>query len=133
MNFQQYKDKKLSGNSELKREYLELKELRELNKKIGRSIREARVASELTQQKLAEILKTKQPSIAQIENGSSTVSIKFLLRLSEVLGSELTMSLKKPSKRDVTHTINLSQQNIDSNQRLRGSITSNTKSFVNSK
>lgn len=62
---------------------------RDLAWEIGLWILEGRVTKGITQEKLAKIVKTKQPSIARVENGSVLPSLRFLQKIAEALDLEL--------------------------------------------
>jgi len=60
--------------------------------KIGRNVKELRIKNGLTQKELAELLGTKQSSIARLENGNSGLpSDSFLKRIAEALDVSLTV------------------------------------------
>jgi transcriptional regulator with XRE-family HTH domain len=48
-----------------------------------------RIMRGLTQEQLAEMTGTKQPSIARLESGASTPSVSFLRKVAAALGSRL--------------------------------------------
>ena len=52
-----------------------------------------RIRRGLTQQQLAELVGTKQPSIARLESGKSEPTISFLRRVVEVLGGRLEVRI----------------------------------------
>ena len=52
-----------------------------------------RIERGLTQAQLAELVGTKQPSIARLERGDSEPSIAFLRRIAEALGARLEVNL----------------------------------------
>ena len=52
-----------------------------------------RIMRGLTQQQLAELVGTKQPSIARLESGKSEPSISFLRRVVEALGGRLEVRI----------------------------------------
>lgn len=52
--------------------------------KIGKRIKELREQAELSQQKLAEMLKLSRPAISQIENDDRKLSAEELIKLSEI-------------------------------------------------
>lgn len=56
---------------------------------VGEMIIEARIIKKLTQSQLAELVGTKQPSIARIENGSSLPSLSFLQKIADALNTRL--------------------------------------------
>jgi transcriptional regulator with XRE-family HTH domain len=48
-----------------------------------------RILRGLTQEQLAEMVGTKQPSIARLESGASTPTVSFLRRVAAALGSRV--------------------------------------------
>jgi len=52
-----------------------------------------RIMRGLTQQQLAELVGTKQPSIARLESGKSEPTISFLRRVVEALGGRLEVRI----------------------------------------
>lgn len=80
---------------DLKRELSKKAGYREAEKKnrisydIAKMVIEARLRRGLTQKELAELVGTKQPSIARIENGEGSSSNSFLERIAEALGTKL--------------------------------------------
>jgi transcriptional regulator with XRE-family HTH domain len=80
---------------DIKNELLKDKELRDAYNKIdikydiGKMVTDARIIRNITQKRLAEIVGTKQPSIARIERGSSLPSLSFLQKIAEALGTQL--------------------------------------------
>ena len=56
---------------------------------IGQMVLEARLLKGVTQQKLAEKLGTKQPSVARLENGQGLPSLTFLEKVARALGTHL--------------------------------------------
>ena len=56
---------------------------------IGQMILETRILKGITQKELAEMVGTKQPSIARIESGSSLPSLSFLKKIADALDTEL--------------------------------------------
>lgn len=53
-------------------------------------ISEARLRAGLTQDELAKLINTKQPSIARIESGASLPSLGFLKKIAVAIGTTLT-------------------------------------------
>jgi transcriptional regulator with XRE-family HTH domain len=80
---------------DIKEELLQDKKLREAYEKIdlahsiGKMITDARITRRLTQQALAKLVGTKQPSIARIEKGSYLPSLSFLEKIAEALNTQL--------------------------------------------
>jgi transcriptional regulator with XRE-family HTH domain len=54
-------------------------------KEFGKKIKLARVESDLTQDQLAEKIKTKQKNISRYETGASMPSIETLIKIASVL------------------------------------------------
>lgn len=87
--------------------------------KIGRNVKELRIKNKLTQKELANLLGTKQSSIARLENGNSGLpSDSFLKRIAEALNTSLTIPtfLDKTKNEDCvdtqTVTVNFLQKNV---------------------
>lgn len=54
---------------------------------------QSRVRKGITQEKLAQQMKTKQSSISRLESGTANPSLNFLKRLAEALDSRLEIRL----------------------------------------
>lgn len=67
----------------------------ELEYRIAREIIFQRVKKKLTQQELAQRLRTRQSVISRVENAKTIPSLSFLKRLAHVFGSELSISFTK--------------------------------------
>ncbi|MCX6056499.1 MAG: helix-turn-helix transcriptional regulator [Chloroflexi bacterium] len=59
----------------------------------GYQVARLRMLRDLTQAQLAEMIGTRQPSIARLENGSSTPSLSFLSKIAEALGATIEFKL----------------------------------------
>lgn len=59
----------------------------------GYQVARLRLLRGLTQAQLAEMVGTRQPSIARLENGSSTPSFSFLNRIAEALNAKIEFKL----------------------------------------
>ncbi len=59
----------------------------------GYQVARLRILRGLTQSQLAEMVGTKQPSIARLENGESTPSLSFLEKVAEALGADVKVRL----------------------------------------
>lgn len=81
MKFEDLK-KKLLENPKFRKEY----ERHKLAREIAEMIAEARTLKGISQKKLAEMVGTRQPSIARLENASSLPSLNFLKRICDALG-----------------------------------------------
>lgn len=64
----------------------------------GYQVARLRMLRGLTQAQLAEMVGTRQPSIARLENGSSTPSLSFLTRIAEALGAKIEFKLIPDTK-----------------------------------
>jgi len=53
-----------------------------------------RIEKRLTQEQLAELVGTKQPSIARLERGTSAPSLSFLKRVVEALDARLIITIE---------------------------------------
>jgi len=62
-----------------------------------------RIMRGLTQEQLAELVGTQQPSIARLESGKTTPALPFLRRVAEALGTRLTVKFEpcEDTPRDV--------------------------------
>jgi DNA-binding XRE family transcriptional regulator len=59
----------------------------------GYQIARLRILRGLTQTQLAELVGTRQPSIARLENGSSVPSISFLQKVAAALDARIEVNL----------------------------------------
>ena len=62
---------------------------RDMPHQIGKMLVEARILKGITQEELAKLADTKQPSIARIENGGKAPSLSFLQRIVEAMSFTL--------------------------------------------
>jgi len=76
------------------------KDMSDINKKIGKRVKEYREQSGMNQQKLSEILGVARPTISQIENGERKISADELIKLSKIFGVsiETLLNIEKPPK-----------------------------------
>jgi len=86
MNFEQFENELLKS-SNYKKNKESLKD--DLAFILGKMILEGRIFKGITQKELARLVKTKQPSIARIENGSQLPSLSFVKKIAEALGTHL--------------------------------------------
>ena len=63
---------------------------------LGNVLRERRIFLKLTQQDLAEMARTTPRTIYQVENGEGNPSLDTLTNITDVLGVELNIELKRP-------------------------------------
>lgn len=66
---------------------------------IAKIIRNSRHNKEMTQTQLADMVGTKQPSIARLESGRVLPSLVFLKKVSNSLGIEIGITLDKTNMR----------------------------------
>ena len=59
----------------------------------GYQVARLRLLRGLTQAQLAEMVGTRQPSIARLENGSSTPSLSFLNKIAAALNAKIELKL----------------------------------------
>lgn len=59
----------------------------------GYQVARLRMLRGLTQAQLAEMVGTRQPSIARLENGSSTPSLSFLSKIAKALNAKIEFKL----------------------------------------
>lgn len=64
----------------------------------GYQVARLRMIRGLTQSQLAEMVGTRQPSIARLENGTSHPSLSFLQRIAEAMGARVEVKLVQESK-----------------------------------
>lgn len=88
MEFEEFKNKILSEDKELAREYYKT----QIPFEIAKKVMSARIGKGLSQTELARKIGTKQPSIARIESGVYSTSLATLRKLSAVLGIEFIIS-----------------------------------------
>ncbi len=55
--------------------------------RVGKNIEEARILKGITQKELAEMIGSKQPSIARVESGAKVPTHHFLKRIADALGT----------------------------------------------
>lgn len=58
---------------------------------LARTIRQLRESRQLSQEKLASLVGTKQPSIARLERGKSVPNLSLLHKIASVLGTRLDL------------------------------------------
>ncbi|MGV8049773.1 MAG: helix-turn-helix transcriptional regulator [Anaerolineaceae bacterium] len=64
----------------------------------GYQVARLRMLRGLTQAQLAEMVNTRQPSIARLENGTSAPSLSFLTKIAEALGAKIEFKLIPDTK-----------------------------------
>ena len=64
----------------------------------GYQVARLRLIRGLTQAQLAEMVGTRQPSIARLENGTSAPSLSFLTKIAEALGVMIEFKLIPDTK-----------------------------------
>ena len=84
MNLEELKEA-LLRNEEFKKEYSKY----DLAFEIAEMVTDARIKLGITQGRLADLVGTKQPSIARLENGDSLPSLSFLEKIARKMGTYL--------------------------------------------
>lgn len=79
-------EKKILADDEFRKEYYK----KDLAVEIGEMVIDARVKLGLTQTELANMVGTKQPSIARLETGDRLPNLSFLQKIATSLGTYLT-------------------------------------------
>jgi len=88
MKWEEFKKKRFEEDPALKEEYDKL----ELEYRIIAQIIELRKKKKITQKQLAELVNTKQPSIARLESGEYNPTLDFLKKIAEVLDADLEIN-----------------------------------------
>lgn len=86
MNLKDFK-KELHKNPEFKKEY----EKYDLAFEVGQMLIEARIIKGITQERLAEMIHTKQSGIARAERGNALPSLSFLEKIAQALKTHLVV------------------------------------------
>ncbi len=89
MNWREHK-KQLMKDPDFRNEY----EILEPEHKLAATLIRLRIAKGLSQEQLAELLHTKQESIARLESGNSLPSLSTVKRVADALDAELEISLR---------------------------------------
>jgi transcriptional regulator with XRE-family HTH domain len=93
MDWKEHK-KRLLKDSNFRAKY----EAMEPEYKLATSLIRLRLARGLTQEELAELLNTKQESIARLESGRSLPSLSTVKRIADALDAELEINLRPRGK-----------------------------------
>ena len=99
MNWKEHK-KQLMKDPEFKKEY----EALEPEYKLAAALIRLRLSKGLTQEELANVLDTKQASIARLESGSSLPSLTMVKKVAEALDAELEIKLQ-PRHQPAQHLV----------------------------
>lgn len=81
--------KELKRKLEKRSDYREAKERNRLSSEIARMVMDARLKKGITQEELANLIGTKQPSIARIEHGEILPNLSYLEKIAKALGTKL--------------------------------------------
>lgn len=100
MNWKEHK-KQLMKDPEFREEY----EVLEPEYQLAATLIRLRLAKGLTQEGLAEILKTKQASIARLESGSSLPSLSMVRKVADALDAEVEIKLQPKHQRTATDSL----------------------------
>ena len=93
MNWKEHK-KQLVKDLDFRNEY----EALEPEYRLAAALIRLRLAKGLSQEQLAELLHTKQESIARLESGNSLPSLSTVKRVADALDAELEISLRPKHK-----------------------------------
>ena len=93
MNWREHK-KRLLKDPEFRKEY----EALEPEYKLASALIRLRLAKGLTQEQLAQLLNTKQESIARLESGGSLPSLSTVRKVAEALDAEVEINLRPKHK-----------------------------------
>ncbi|MBX4186939.1 MAG: helix-turn-helix transcriptional regulator [Candidatus Doudnabacteria bacterium] len=85
MRYVDFKAYSLDSDPDFRKEFEKI----DLAFEISKMLIEARIFKNITQQELARLIKTKQPSIARAENGSTLPGLGFLEKVAKALGTYL--------------------------------------------
>jgi transcriptional regulator with XRE-family HTH domain len=99
-NYEEFK-KKLLEDPEVRKEY----EALEPEYRLIRDIVIRRKQLNISQQKLAELIETKQPAISRIEQGDVNVTLGTLIKLADALNSKLEISLADKQELEPTRRL----------------------------
>ncbi len=111
MELNQYINKLLEKES-FRKEY----ENQKLTLWIAGEVIRVRISKNKTQEELAHLVKTKQPSIARIESGNSLPSLKMLEKIAKALGVKLIPPSFENIKNNSLTTGDISNNNDTSSQ-----------------
>jgi transcriptional regulator with XRE-family HTH domain len=89
MNYQEYRDRRLGEDPELRRAY----EQENTEREIARQILRLRQLRGWTQAELAEALNTKQSAVSRMESGSYRPSLATLDKIGQILNARLEVRL----------------------------------------
>ena len=105
MNRKEHK-KKLLKDPEFRKEY----EAIEPEYKLASALIRLRLAKGLTQKQLAELLNTKQESIARLESGGSLPSLSTVKKVADALDAELEINLLPKHQTSETKPVTASKE-----------------------
>lgn len=101
----------LKKKLELRKDFNDAKEKNRLAFEIAEMIMNARERKGITQKELAELLNTRQPSIARIERGETLPSLSFLERIAKALDTRITAPKFEMFEKEINTNSN-SQTNV---------------------
>ena len=108
MDFNEYLNKTLSEDSELKREYDALQPEYEIRKLLLR----AREEAGMTQTELAEKCGIRQSNISRLEKGGGNPTLQMLLKIADALDSDLVIEFRKRTQdgeKDIRRTARMNR------------------------
>lgn len=115
----------LANDPEFRKEYYKY----DLAYEIGQMLLEARSVKDITQERLAKLIHTKQSGIARAESGTYLPSLSFLNKIANALKTKLIVTfafLSKYSSYNRSSTISIRQDFVTNDSPIRSE-----KKFVN--
>lgn len=116
--------KKYNKNKKFVKEYKRIEKKENLEYEISQLITEARRYANLTQTQLAKAIKTKQPAIARVENGSHLPNVLFLKRIADSIGTNLIIRWGFMVKAEINTKARATATSVDSYEEQEGFIIS---------
>ena len=114
MNYKDFFDQQIITNQKFKEEYLKSN----LRFDVSQLITLARYHKNLSQEKLAKLVGTKQPSIARMESGKTLPSLSFLEKIAKALGTHLVAPKFGFMEESIITSVTFEMNNIDSEKEL---------------
>lgn len=120
MKLKDFKQRMLQ-NPEVKKEYFKY----DLAFEVSQMLIEARILNGITQDQLANLINTKQESIARAENGNYLPGLRFLQKIAMALGAQLRIHFHFMNEHEVGY------QSLASNSYLNSRKFNNSNYSVN--
>jgi len=123
------KIKDLQEKLEKNLRYRILADKRDLAFEIGQMVLEGRVIKGVTQARVAKKIGTKQPGIARIEAGTTSVSVSILEKIATALGYELSVRFRDPCPH-IVNVVLSEDKLIENGTYLKFNSIANTKTIT---